>query len=108
MAFPSLKRFKETSKNLKIFYEDNPEIPIVIYIANLTKISMLDLTFNEAEFNSVYEPMYNALCEPENRSAIIESIKFKTSQLNNHRISNNFMALKDGKVKNTSCGCCLL
>ena len=108
MAFPSLRRFKEINKNLKIFYEDNPEVPIVIYIANLTQISMLELSYTEAEFDSVYEPMYEALYERENRNAIMEAVKFKTSQLNNNHIPNNFMALRDGRVKNTSCNCCLL
>lgn len=108
MAFPSLKTFKEIGKNVKIFYEDNPEIPIVIYVANLVQISMLNLTYSETEFNSVYESIHNALCNPENRNAIIEAIKFKTSQLNNNQIPNNFMALKDGRTKNTSCCCCIL
>ncbi|KKQ10439.1 MAG: PLA2G4F protein [candidate division TM6 bacterium GW2011_GWF2_36_6] len=106
MPFPSLGRFKVTSKGLKIFYEDNPEIPIVIYVVNPTQISMFKMTYDASTFDSVYQPMSQILCEPENKNAIVEAIKFKTSQLNNGQIPNKFGMLKDGKV--TSGWCTLL
>ncbi|KKQ33470.1 MAG: hypothetical protein US49_C0001G0150 [candidate division TM6 bacterium GW2011_GWF2_37_49] len=106
MPFPSLSKFKVTGKGLKIFYEDNPEIPIVIYVVNPTQISMFKMTYDEATFDSVYLPMYQILCEPENIGAIVEAVKFKTSQLNNGQIPNKFGLLKEGKA--TSGWWCIL
>lgn len=103
MPFPSLGKFKVTGKGLKIFYEDNPEIPIVIYAVNSTPVSMFKMTYDSATFDSVYQPMSRILCEPENRDAIVETVKFKTSQLNNGQIPNKFRLLKDGKPSGYWC-----
>jgi phospholipase A2 len=89
--FPSLTKFKNITPNLKIFYEYDPTVPLVIYVANQTEASTLDMNYDEEQFDSIYRPMVETITK--NKYAIIEAIKFKTSQINQQLIPNRFDAL---------------
>lgn len=103
VRFPSLQKYKDVTKNVKIFYEDDPAIPLIIYIANTTKAFTLDMNYDEAQFDSIFQPMLESVVREENKQAILDAIKFKTSQINRIEIPNNFAALPDGKAKKATC-----
>jgi hypothetical protein len=103
--FPSLTKFKNITQNLKIFYEDDATVPLVIYVANQTNVSTLDMNYDKKQFDSIYLPMVETITK--NKNAIIEAIKFKTSQINQQLIPNSFDELPNGKNKKYS-GCTLL
>ena len=89
--FPSLTKFKNITSNLKIFYEYDPTVPLVIYVANQTEASTLDMTYDEKQFDSIYLPMVETITK--SKTAIIKAIEFKAAQINQQPISKSFDAL---------------
>lgn len=103
MRFPSLKKYKDMARNFKIFYEDDPAVPVVIYIANTTKAFTLNMNYDADQFDSIFQPIVETIVDKENTASIINAIKFKTSQINEIKIPNNFLLLPNGIAPNHSC-----
>jgi phospholipase A2 len=95
--FPSLQKFKSINPNLKIFYDEDPEVPMVIYFEDVNNVSVLKMNYSEREFNILMGNSFQAVIN--NIALITEAIKKKAN------VPNNFDAIPDRKMHNTCTIC---
>ncbi|MFH1254493.1 MAG: hypothetical protein V1646_03615 [bacterium] len=86
--FPSLNKFKNISKDMKIFYEDDITIPYVIYFSNQIDVRTTSLVYTPEEFDTLFGFMHTTVLK--GSPAIIDAIKKKLN------ITNTFDDLLQG------------
>lgn len=78
--FPNIHRFKSQDpkiRNLKIFYDEDPSVPMIIYFEHENKFPTTKMSYSETDFDEVYYDSYNTIIK--NREIITEAIKKKAN-----------------------------
>lgn len=88
--FPTLTKFKDISRDMKIFYEDDITVPYVIYFSNQIQIATTSLEYSDEEFEKLFGFMYTTVSN--GAQNIVEVIKKKLN------IPNTFDILPQGKT----------
>lgn len=95
--FPSLERFKSIHPNLKIFYAEDPRIPMIIYFEDSKKFPTTKMQYTEEEFDSLLQDSFSTFTDHDNINLIVEAIKKKAN------LPNKFDDIPDQEL---SCSCC--
>ncbi len=98
--FPSLNKFKEVSRDMKIFYEDDITVPYVIYFSNQIDVGTTSLVYTPEEFDNLFGFMHSNVLN--GAHAIIDVIRKKLN------MENAFDILPQGRPERITCPCTIL